>query len=263
MEALSTSNAAEEKVPGRGLKFNASEGKDDGIGIDKFLRGKVIFISGATGFVGKVLVEKILRSVPNVSKMYLMMRAKDKEAAKQRLKTEAIDFGLRIKLFKCVKQKYGKYYEAFTMSKLVPVEGNVCQSDLGLEEEIANAIKKGVQIIINSAANTSFYPSYEATLDINAMGPYHLMGFAKMCFKLELFLHLSTAYVNVPRPGRIMEQKLCMTNSMGRESLFSKSPGRFLPTLVLENENKLAAECKKTFANNAVAKKSKELGLQR
>ncbi|KAK6232335.1 hypothetical protein SCA6_002408 [Theobroma cacao] len=198
MEALSTSNAAEEKVPGRGLKFNASEGKDDGIGIDKFLRGKVIFISGATGFVGKVHVEKILRSVPNVSKMYLMMRAKDKEAAKQRLKTEAIDFGLRIKLFKCVKQKYGKYYEAFTMSKLVPVEGNVCQSDLGLEEEIANAIKKGVQIIINSAANTSFYPSYEATLDINAMGPYHLMGFAKMCFKLELFLHLSTGnYSNI------------------------------------------------------------------
>ncbi|XP_021281886.1 fatty acyl-CoA reductase 2-like [Herrania umbratica] len=60
-----------------------------------------------------------------------------------------------------------------------------------------------------------------------------------------------------------MEEKLCMKNSMGRESLSSKSPGRFLPAFVPENEKKLVAERKKTFANNAVAKKSKELGLQR
>ncbi|XWS43281.1 hypothetical protein CRYUN_Cryun16bG0089500 [Craigia yunnanensis] len=95
------------------------------------------------------------------------------------------------------------------------------------------------------------------------MGPYHLMGFAKKCFKLELFLHLSTAYVNVPRTGRIMEEKLYLPNSMGRENLISKSPGRFLPALLLENEKKMVVDCKKTCADNVIAKKMKELGSQR
>ncbi|XWS43282.1 hypothetical protein CRYUN_Cryun16bG0089600 [Craigia yunnanensis] len=153
MEVLSC-NSVEEGVR-EDYGFKAPEGKDyDGIGIEKFLQGKVIFITGATGFLAKVLVEKILRTSPDVSKVYLMIRAKDKEAANRRLKTELLD----AELFKCVKEKYGKYYEAFMLSKLVPVVGNVCQSDLGMEEESANAIKKNVQIIVNSAAFTSFYP---------------------------------------------------------------------------------------------------------
>lgn len=42
------------------------------------------------------------------------------------------------------------------LSKLVPVVGNVCESDLGLEEDLADVITKEVDIIVNSAANTTF-----------------------------------------------------------------------------------------------------------
>ncbi|XVF55952.1 hypothetical protein PTKIN_Ptkin06aG0077000 [Pterospermum kingtungense] len=233
----------------------------NGIGIEKFLQGKVLFITGATGFLAKVLVEKILRTSPDVSKMYLVMRAKNKEDAYRRLKTELLD----AELFKCVKEKYGKYYEAFMMNKLVPVVGNVSQYDLGMEDS-ANEMKKNVQIIVNSAAYTSFYPRYDDTLDINAMGPYHLMDFAKKCIKLELFVHISSvieffvpAYVNIPRTGIIMEQKLCLPNSMGKENLVSESSS----TVILENERKLVSNCKKTCADNVIAEKLKELGLQR
>lgn len=43
------------------------------------------------------------------------------------------------------------------LSKLVPVVGNVCDSDLGLGDDIAALIAKEVDVVINSAANTTFH----------------------------------------------------------------------------------------------------------
>lgn len=42
------------------------------------------------------------------------------------------------------------------LGKLVPVVGNVCESNLGIEEDMAEIIAKDVDIIVNSAANTTF-----------------------------------------------------------------------------------------------------------
>ena len=42
--------------------------------IAEFYRDRSIFITGATGFMGKVLVEKLLRSCPGIKRLYLLMR---------------------------------------------------------------------------------------------------------------------------------------------------------------------------------------------
>ena len=42
------------------------------------------------------------------------------------------------------------------LSKLVPVVGNVSESDLGLDDDLAEIIAKEVDVIVNSAANTTF-----------------------------------------------------------------------------------------------------------
>ena len=42
--------------------------------IIEFYQDRSIFITGATGFMGKVLVEKLLRSCPGVRNLYLLMR---------------------------------------------------------------------------------------------------------------------------------------------------------------------------------------------
>ena len=42
--------------------------------ISQFYEGRSIFITGATGFMGKVLVEKLLRSCPGIKCLYLLMR---------------------------------------------------------------------------------------------------------------------------------------------------------------------------------------------
>ena len=53
--------------------------------ITEFYRGKSIFITGATGFLGKTLVEKLLRSCYDLDKIYLLVRTKKGKSPNERL----------------------------------------------------------------------------------------------------------------------------------------------------------------------------------
>ncbi|XP_058006853.1 fatty acyl-CoA reductase 2, chloroplastic isoform X2 [Hevea brasiliensis] len=150
------------------------------IGILDFLRGKNYFITGATGFVAKVLIEKILRAVPKVGRIYLLIKEKDKDAAVERLKNEVIGE----ELFKCLKQIHGKSYEAFMMT-----------------------------------ANTTLDERYDVALNVNTQGPAWLLEFAKKCKNLKLFLHVSSAYVNGEREGIILERPFHLGQSIAEERI--------------------------------------------
>nr|ACA28679.1 male sterility-related protein [Linum usitatissimum]ACA28680.1 male sterility-related protein [Linum usitatissimum] len=244
--------AVKDLIPPYGEPTSSSQ---DGIGIVRFLRGKGFFITGATGFLAKVLIEKILRTMPDIGKIYLLIKAKNKDAAMSRLKTEI----LNAELFTSLRQTYGKSYHTFMLSKLVPVAGDVCKSNLGLEQEIADLIADDVDVIVNSAANTTFDERYDVAIDINTRGPSNLMSFAKKCEKLKLFLQVSTAYVNGQRQGRIMERAFGMGDCIAEEN--SNPASRF--TLDIEGEVKLVLDSKEAFHPDEIATKMRELGLER
>ena len=44
--------------------------------------------------------------------------------------------------------------------KLVPVAGNVCEPNLGMDPDTANEIAKEVHVILNSTSNTNFDERY-------------------------------------------------------------------------------------------------------
>lgn len=54
--------------------------------IGEFYRGSNVFITGATGFVGKALLEKLLRSCDLLDTVHLLMRPKRGLGIEQRLK---------------------------------------------------------------------------------------------------------------------------------------------------------------------------------
>lgn len=57
----------------------------EGNSIKKLYDGAEIFITGGSGFVGKALIEKLLRSCPGIKRIYLLMRLKKGTNAQQRL----------------------------------------------------------------------------------------------------------------------------------------------------------------------------------
>ncbi|KAL2228298.1 fatty acyl-CoA reductase 2 [Sesamum indicum] len=232
---------------------------DEGLGIVKYLRGKTFLLTGATGFLGKVLVEKMLRTAPDVLKIFVVIKAKNKEAASERLRNEI----MHAELFTRLKQIHGKSYQAFMLSKLIPVVGNVCETNLGVDEDAAELLTQEVDVIINSAANTTFDERYDTALDINTGGPTRLMSFAKKCKKLKLFLQVSTAYVNGQRQGRIMEKPFSMGESIAAETVVCGNHQVSLPKLSVEDEIKVVLESKKTLEDDSLLQKMKELGMQR
>lgn len=53
--------------------------------IEEFYRGKNIFITGGTGFLGVAIIEKFLRSCPEIGGIYLLLRPKKGKEIQERL----------------------------------------------------------------------------------------------------------------------------------------------------------------------------------
>lgn len=53
--------------------------------IASWYNGRSVLITGGTGFMGKVLVEKLLRSCPGLKTIYLLIRPKKGQDPKQRI----------------------------------------------------------------------------------------------------------------------------------------------------------------------------------
>ncbi|KAL3828426.1 hypothetical protein ACJIZ3_017228 [Penstemon smallii] len=236
------------------MEESESSGADNGgIGIVDFFEGKNIFITGGTGLVGKVLVEKLLRST-SVAKIYILIKAKDEEAAFDRLTKEIMNSDL----LKCLKEKHGKSYQGFLREKLIPIVGDICEPNLGMGSEFVGIIKKNVDIIIGSAASTTLNERYDVLLDANVNAPQRLMRFAKTCRNLKIFVHISTAYVNGLNEGIVFEKALVMGENRRKESCSSSY-------LRLDVSDEINLALKSSMATNDydVRKELKRLGQER
>lgn len=54
--------------------------------IQDFFRGRNVLVTGGTGFMGKVLIEKLVRSCPDIGKICLLVRHKKGKDKASRIK---------------------------------------------------------------------------------------------------------------------------------------------------------------------------------
>ncbi|XP_045457933.1 putative fatty acyl-CoA reductase CG8306 [Melitaea cinxia] len=152
-----------------------------------FYSGKNFFITGGTGFVGLCLIEKILRSIPDVGKLYLLMRPKKGKEVSERLQ-EFPDNPVFEKLLETESKDIFK--------KLVPVAGDVGSENLGLNTEDRQMLIDNVNVVIHSAATLDFEESLKPTVNINVLGTRRVMSLCQELKNLTVMVHVSSAYVN-------------------------------------------------------------------
>ncbi|KAI3774583.1 hypothetical protein L1987_49142 [Smallanthus sonchifolius] len=220
----------------------------------QFLDDKTILITGGTGFLAKVMVEKILRVQPNVRKLYLLIRAYDQEEALKRFQTEVVG----ISLFRVLKEKYGKHIYTFLSEKITLVAGDITYDNMGVRDNnLIKEMQSQVDVVVNAAAATKFCERYDVAFGINTFGAKHVSTFVAKCVNMKMFLHISTAYVSGEEEGLILE-KHCKSG----EPLNGKTK------VDIDKEKQVIEECLKQLmtekaTDKAIASSMKDLGIQR
>ncbi|CAH0385057.1 unnamed protein product [Bemisia tabaci] len=158
--------------------------------IQEFFAGKSVFITGGTGFVGKALVEKLLRSCPKLDKIYLLVRPKKGVHPKVRL-TEL----LKNSVFDRVRAEC----PASIFEKVICIEGNVTEAGLGLAIEDKATLISNVNVVFHSAATVKFNEALPSAVDLNTRGTKRVIELCHSIYKLEALVHVSTAYSNADK----------------------------------------------------------------
>lgn len=147
---------------------------------------KNIFITGATGFMGKVLVEKLLRSCSELKSIYLLVRPKKGFEPQQRL-----NHLLNSPIF----DKLRDHRDAEKMlSKLHVICGDITQHNLNLQVEDAEKLKEHVNIVFHMAADVRFDQSLKEAMMMITKGTLTVLDFCCKMNNLEAFMYVSTTY---------------------------------------------------------------------
>ncbi|MBA4182981.1 MAG: AMP-binding protein [Acidobacteria bacterium] len=168
----------------------------------QIFEGKKIFFIGGTGFVGKVTLSMLLHNFPDVGKIYATVRARDAKESEIRFWTSIVTSPT----FDPLREKYGDGFEDFIRAKIAPVNGDVGNEFLGLEEKEAKRIMKDCDVIINSAGNVTFNPPLESALRTNVVGTNNVINLARM-MKRPALVHVSTCFVAGKKSGTIWENE--------------------------------------------------------
>jgi long-chain acyl-CoA synthetase len=174
--------------------------------IRETLADKTLLLTGVTGFFAKALLAKLLADVPEVRRIYVLIRpgasSRDPAASVEgRLRREVLDSSA----FAPLRQRYREAFGVHAAGKVIPVAGDLSQERFGCDAATVDRLAAELDLIVNSAASVSFDESLDEALELNTLGPSRLLGLAKAAGGIPL-VQVSTAYVCGDRDGLVPEE---------------------------------------------------------
>lgn len=161
---------------------------------------KRLVVIGGTGFLGKVWWSLLLDRLPEIGRIYLVVRAKPKMSSNDR-------FWQEIAPHPCLqplRDRYGDAYHDFLSSKVVPVDGDITQSFCGLTEDLRHSLRGEIDAVVNASGIVNFQPPLDVALEVNAFGAQTVVDLARDLGDVAI-VHTSTCYVAGYQPGIVEE----------------------------------------------------------
>lgn len=150
--------------------------------------GKNYLITGATGFVGRYIMKRLLEQSP-FNYIYLLIRKDKHNSAEDRLHRMLPELFTPIEI--------SEYKQ-----RIRTIEADITKDNLGLPNDVYQSLVSRIHYIFHSAATIKFNLDLDDASDINIKGTRMIMNLAQKCMihgTLEHVYHISTAYVT----GRI------------------------------------------------------------
>ncbi|HXE76337.1 MAG TPA: SDR family oxidoreductase [Candidatus Xenobia bacterium] len=182
------------------VRFNGRRSLEP-LSVRRALAGKHILLIGVTGFIGKVWLVKLLMDLPEVGKVYLLVRGKRSQPAVRRFEKIVEESPV----FEPLHERHGSGLGEFLRQRIEVVEGDVAKPGLGLAADVQARLREQIDLIVNSSGLTDFNPTLPDALGTNVDAVLHILDFQRQCRRAAL-LHLSTCYVVGARDGRVPEE---------------------------------------------------------
>lgn len=116
---------------------------EERLSVRSYFDHKTVFLTGATGFLGKFIAEKLLTSC-NVKKIYVLIRAKKGRSAEDRINDLRND------------QMFKFRTHPDKLSILTPITGDISEEGLGISYTDRLTLMSEVNVVIHSAATVKF-----------------------------------------------------------------------------------------------------------
>jgi alcohol-forming fatty acyl-CoA reductase len=170
--------------------------------IEAGLSGKTLLVTGSTGFLGKSIVEKCLRTLPGVRRLDLAIRSSARRSARDRLEREV----LASPAFRRLKQELGEErFRELAAEKLGVLELDLGRDDLGLTGDAREELRR-CDVVIHSAAAVEFDNPADVSAQTNLLGASRLVRTLRDLDARPHLVHVSTAYVGGMLRGLVREE---------------------------------------------------------
>jgi thioester reductase-like protein len=131
----------------------------------------------------QVLVEKLLRSCPDLGKVYILLRSKNGLDPKQRLEQQFV--GCKV---------FSSLASSLVQEKVRPLEGELHSPNLGLDEKSQQVLIDTVHVVFHVAASVRFDDPLRQCMRENVEGTKHVIDLCHRLTQLKSLVHVSTAY---------------------------------------------------------------------
>ncbi len=165
------------------------------------LAEKNILLIGVTGFIGKVWLAQLLNEVPQIGKIYLLIRRQRTTTSQRRFEKLFEESPV----FDPLQEKLGDRFAEFVSARVEVIEGDVSEPGLGIAPQMRALLARNLDLVVNSSGLTDFNPDLREALASNVAPVLHLIEFLRASDHAAL-MHLSTCYVVGAKDGRVVEE---------------------------------------------------------
>ncbi|XP_035789764.1 fatty acyl-CoA reductase wat-like [Anopheles albimanus] len=153
-----------------------------------FYEGKTILLTGGSGFIGKLLIEKLVKC--NVAEILLILRRKKGVEPTDRLE--------KLLGNEPVFVNFAKQPELYR-SRIRIIAGDMNELGAGVANDDMAYVCKHTDIIVHAAADVRFDEPLRSLIHSNVRGTREMLKIAEQCTKLRIFMYISTAFSHCVR----------------------------------------------------------------